>query len=267
LLLAAGTGSRLLPLTDSAPKCLTEIGGIPMLERLLNCLRHHRFKRLVVVVGHLEQDIRGFLEEHADGLKVEFIVSPKYDTTNNIYSLWMARDAIQEPFLLVESDLVFDASLLGEMLYPNHMAVSEILPWMNGTTVTADASLKLMAFHGGSESMTGDVHYKTVNIYSFSSEMWRRIVKRLDDYIRAGKVNEYYEVVFEEMAADGSLSFHCVKFDNSCWYEVDTLEDLGAAQILFSCGRERARTLSRDRASRLSSISKNQPYAPVSQRI
>lgn len=238
-----------------------------MLERLLDCLRQHRFRRLVVVVGHLEQEIRRFLEEHADGLIVEFIVSPVYDTTNNIYSLWLARDAIQEPFLLIESDLVFDASLLSEMLYPNQMAVSEILPWMNGTTVTVDASSQLMAFHGGSKSMDNAIHYKTVNIYSFSSEMWQRIGKRLDQYIRAGRVNEYYEVVFEEMAADASLSFHCVKFDNSCWYEVDTLEDLGAAQILFSSGRESARTLSRDRARRLTSSPKSKSYAPVPQSV
>jgi choline kinase len=248
LLLAAGTGSRLQPLTDSAPKCLTEVGGIPILKRLIDCLLQNRFKRLVVVVGHLEQDVRNFLDQHANGLIVDYIVSPVYKTTNNIYSLWLAREAIQEPFLLVESDLVFDASLLGEMLSPGRIAVSEMLPWMNGTTVTAHASLKLKAFHPESQSVGSDVRYKTVNICSLSLESWRRVGDRLDRFIRAGRVNEYYETVFEEMADEGSLSFQCIKFDNARWYEVDTLKDLHAAELLFPTRGEGALSLSGTRA-------------------
>lgn len=152
------------------------------------------------------------------------------------------------------------------MLYPNQMVVSEILPWMNGTTVTADAALNLTAFQIGSKNIGSEVHYKTVNIYSLSAETWRRVGDRLDRYIRAGRVNEYYEVVFEEMAAEGSLSFHCVKFDNDCWYEVDTLEDLEAAQLLFSKRREGAFSQSRDRARSLQSLSRNIIYAPIPQR-
>lgn len=204
-----------------------------MLERLLNCLRQHRFRRLVVVVGHLEQDIRDFLGHHAKDFIVDYVVSPVYKTTNNIYSLWLAREAIQEPFLLIESDLVFDPSLLGGMLYPDRIAVSDILPWMNGTTVTANASLKLMAFHLKARSKGIYSRYKTVNICSLSSESWRLVGDRLDRFIRAGRVNEYYETVFEEMAADNSLAFQCVKFDNAHWYEVDTQEDLHAAELLF----------------------------------
>ena len=248
LLLAAGTGSRLQPLTDSAPKCLTEVGGIPILKRLIDCLLQNRFKRLVVVVGHLEQDIRRFLDRHANGLIVDYIVSPVYKTTNNIYSLWLAREAVQEPFLLIESDLVFDASLLGKMLTPDRIAVSEMLPWMNGTTVTADASLKIKAFHPASQSVGSGVRYKTVNICSLSSESWRRVGDRLDRFICDGRVNEYYETVFEEMAADGSLSFQCIKFDNARWYEVDTLKDLRAAELLFPTHAEGDLSLSGTRA-------------------
>ena len=122
-LLAAGTGSRLRPITHSIPKCLTEINGIPILERLISCLRDQGFKRLVVVTGHLEQSIREFLDRYAGEMIVEYVHNPIYETTNNIYSLWLAGQAIQEPFLLVESDLIFKASLLKELLEPNKIAV------------------------------------------------------------------------------------------------------------------------------------------------
>lgn len=248
LLLAAGTGRRLKPLTDNAPKCMTEVGGISILKRLLDCLHELKFKRLVIVVGHLEQDIRKFMDRHAGDLVVDYVVSPVYKTTNNIYSLWLARQAIKEPFLLVESDLVFDASLLEEMLYPNQIAVSNMQPWMNGTTVSATASSKLTEFHLGTKSKKGDVRFKTVNIYSLSSESWRRVGNKLDQYIRAGRVGEYYEMVFKEMAADGTLSFHCVNFDNARWYEVDTLKDLQAAELLFPKHRDGALSISGYRA-------------------
>ena len=116
LLLAAGMGSRLFPLTHNAPKCLTMVSGMSILERLISNLSQHGFKRLVVVTGHLENHIREFLGTQVGNIKIDYIFSPLYKTTNNIYSLWMARKIINEPFLLLESDLVFDESLLDEML-------------------------------------------------------------------------------------------------------------------------------------------------------
>ena len=121
LLLAAGTGSRLQPLTHAAPKCLTEVNGTTILERLVGSLRELGFKRLIVVVGYLDNCIREALTSVAKDLTIEFVSSPRYRTTNNIYSLWMSRKAICEPFLLVESDLVFDEVLLEEMLEPDRI--------------------------------------------------------------------------------------------------------------------------------------------------
>ena len=101
VLLAAGRGSRLEPLTDDSPKCLTEIDGIPILERQVRCLRQLGVKRLVVVVGYLEHRIREFLEAWTDELRIDYIVSPLYRTTNNIYSLWLAREEVREPCLKI----------------------------------------------------------------------------------------------------------------------------------------------------------------------
>ena len=97
-LLAAGTGSRLRPITHSIPKCLTEINGIPILERLISCLRDQGFKRLVVVTSHLEQSIREFLDRYAGEMIVEYVHNPIYETTNNIYSLWLAGKPSRNPF-------------------------------------------------------------------------------------------------------------------------------------------------------------------------
>jgi choline kinase len=229
-LLAAGTGSRLRPLTEASPKCLTEIDGRPLLGRLVTCLRERGFKRLVVVVGHLEQRIRSFLDDCAGDLTVEYVRNPLYRATNNIYSLWLAGIELDESFMLLESDLIFDASLIRGLLLPDRIAVSRMLPWMNGTTVTMDCSGRVASFRKCRATLTGDDEYKTVNIYSFSRSTWRRVFSSLDRAIRDGRVSEYYEVVLKEMVAEGSLSLECVLFDADYWYEVDTMGDLPGAE-------------------------------------
>jgi len=177
LLLAAGTGSRLQPLTSDAPKCLTEINGIPVLARQIRYLRQWGFKRLVVVVGYLGECIREFLADHAAGLTVDFVTSPRYRTTNNLYSLWLARKEIREAFLLLECDLVFDASLLGDMLHPDKIAVSRRRPWMNGTTVTVDPFQRVTTVRVSGGAVADDFSYKNVNICSLSLASGQRVTE------------------------------------------------------------------------------------------
>jgi choline kinase len=233
LLLAAGTGSRLLPLTQDAPKCLTMVSEISILGRLVENLRLQGFKKLVVVTGHLSSIIEEFLGSKCKGMDIEYVHSPFYKTTNNIYSLWMTRHLIEEPFVLLESDLVFDHSLLSEMIHPNRLAVAGIKDWMNGTTVTIDENQKVIEFKSDTEPIQNITKYKTVNIYSFSMESWEVITKRLDEHINKGKINGYYETVFSELVNEGRLTLQAVSFDKKAWYEIDTIGDLAEAVKLF----------------------------------
>lgn len=232
LLLAAGTGSRLRPLTLDSPKCLTEVGGETILGRLVDNLCSQGFDRLVVVTGYLDHCVREFLDEYAADLKIDYVFNPVYRTTNNIYSLWLAREAIQEPFLLVESDLVFHGSMLKELLKPDRIAISRILPWMNGTTVELNSQNGVEAFHVNRDTCDTN-QYKTVNICSLSLQSWQRMIARLDSYISNNRVGEYYEAVFADMVSDGTLEFEAVFFDENRWYEVDTMDDLVEAELLF----------------------------------
>ncbi len=233
LLLAAGMGSRLFPLTKSSPKCLTLVNEKSILERLVNNLKKQGFKRLVIVTGYKNECIMDFLGSNSGDLSIEYIYSPLYLTTNNIYSLWMARNIINEPFVLFESDLVLNTSLLDEMVFPDKMAVAKMQPWLNGATVSLNKQQQVTEFHKGTTDTYTDIRYKTVNIYSFSLSSWRAIIKRLNQYISVGNVSCYYETVFAEMVADKSLSFESVSFDNKPWYEIDTINDLSEAEKLF----------------------------------
>ena len=238
LLLAAGLGSRLAPLTDAAPKCLVSMSGVPILERLVRSLDGHGFERLVIVTGYRAETIRDYLGERFGGIAVEYIVSPLFETTNNIYSLWLARQLIDEPFLLVESDVVFDEPLLEPLLQPGRIAVSRQLPWMGGTTVTLDGDGNVDAFYPPPPGVYGrhctDAgHFMAVNICSLSRDTWGEVGERLDAHVAAGQTGLFYETVFEEMAAEGSMTPAAVIFPAERWYEIDTLADLAAAELVF----------------------------------
>lgn len=240
LLLAAGTGTRLQPLTDDCPKCLTEVGGVPILGRLVSCLLAEGFTRLVVVVGFRDGQIRDYLEAHASGLTIDFVDCREYATTNNIYSLWLAGGRIREPFVLIESDLVFDSHLLGLMRTGDLVAIARFRSRLPGTTVSIDELGRVTSFRVGADPRARALGHKaralghkTVNLYSLSEATWRDVVRRLDRRIAAGQVHDYYEVVFAEMVADGSLAFQSIRFDEGRWCEIDTLDDLGVAERLF----------------------------------
>jgi NDP-sugar pyrophosphorylase family protein len=239
LLLAAGLGSRLGAVTEALPKCLVPVSGVPILERLVRALDGHGFERLVIVTGYRAETIRGYLGERFGGIAIEYILSPLFATTNNIYSLWLARQLIDEPFLLVESDVVFDEQLLAPLLQPERIAVSRQLPWMSGTTVTLDGNGKVSAFYPPPPGVYGQHctdagHFMAVNICSLARDTWGQVCERLDRHVSSGRTGFFYESVFEEMAAAGSMAPAAVIFPTEGWYEVDTPADLVAAELLFS---------------------------------
>jgi len=241
VLLAAGLGSRLAPLTDAVPKCMVPVAGMPILGRLVRCLDRLGFDRLVVVTGYKSDLIRDYLGETFGGIAVEYVVSPVFETTNNIYSLWLVRDLIDEAFLLVESDLVFDEDLLEAMLQPNRIAVSRQLPWMSGTTVTLGADGFVNAFQPAppgvyGEHCTDGDHFMAVNICSLSRDTWVEVRRRLEQHVAAGQTGDFYEVVFAEMTSDGCMAAEAVIFPTERWYEIDTVADLRAAELVFATG-------------------------------
>ena len=242
VLLAAGLGSRLAPLTDAVPKCLVAVSGVPILERLVRALDTHGFRRLIIVTGYKAETIREYLGERFGGIAVEYVLSPCFETTNNIYSLWLARRLIDEPFLLVESDVVFDEQLLAPLLESGRIAVSRQLPWMGGTTVTLDGGGNVDAFFPPPPGVYGHHctdadHFMAVNICSLARDTWGEASERLDSRVAAGQTGLFYESVFEEMAAAGSMAPAAVVFPAERWYEIDTPIDLKAAELVFPSRR------------------------------
>ena len=134
--------------------------------------------------------------------------------------------------MLVECDLVFEPEMLKGLFTADTLAISRVLPWMNGTTVEINKANMVTKFCV-SQEQANENRYKTVNICSLSEKSWSKVLAGLDRYVRDQRVGEYYEAVFADLVDDRALELGAVFFDESAWYEVDTALDLREAELMF----------------------------------
>ena len=112
VILAAGMAKRLRPLTDTTPKCLLKIGQKSLLERTFNALKSVGVTQFVVVTGYLHEQIEDFLTNRYPQEDILFEHNAVFESTNNIYSLWLAMKYVKgKEFLLLDSDILFDPIL------------------------------------------------------------------------------------------------------------------------------------------------------------
>ena len=242
IILAAGMGRRLGEKTRENTKCMVEVNGVKLIDRLLAQLSQQNLTRVIIVVGYQGQRLIDYIGNSYEGkLKIEYANNPIYDRTNNIYSLSLVKDKMQEDdTLLIESDLIFSERLFPMILenpYPNLALVAKYETWMDGTMVRIDADQNIVNFISKEAFDYADVdsYYKTVNIYKFSREFSRqKYVPFLEAYTKAVGNNEYYENVLRILSTLNSHSMKALPIGSEKWYEIDDKQDLDIAEALFA---------------------------------
>ena len=241
IILAAGMGKRLGEYTKNNTKCMVPVNGTRLIDRLLGQLSKLHLNRVVIVVGYEGKKLMNYLGDSYQGLKIEYVDNPVYDKTNNIYSLFLARDKmVKDETILVESDLIFQDgmfNLLVDNPYPNLALVAKYESWMDGTMVKIDENNNIINFITKEAFNYNDIdnYYKTVNIYKLSSEFSRnKYVPFLEAYSKAMGNNEYYENVMRIIAFLDSHDLKALPITNEKWYEIDDKQDLDIAEALFA---------------------------------
>ena len=235
-------GRRLGELTKENTKCMVPVNGVTLIDRLLGQLSGLKLNRVVIVVGYQGQKLIDYIgHRYDDKLKIEFTENPIYDKTNNIYSLSMVKDKLQEDdTLLIESDLIFSDRFFPMILenpYPNLALVAKYESWMDGTMVRLDEEQHIVNFISKEAFDYSDVdsYYKTVNIYKFSKDfLQHKYVPFLDAYTKAVGNNEYYENVLRIISLLNSHNMKALPVGNEKWYEIDDKQDLDIAEALFA---------------------------------
>ena len=256
IILAAGIGSRLVPFTEHTPKCLVTVNDIPILCNTLTHLADTGVEETVIVVGYLKEKIYEQIGKSFNGMKISYIESDRYETTNNIYSLWLAREHLSEDVLLLDSDVFFERSLLENMFTNGHRniaAVARHQSWMSGTVVSLDKEGNIQAlletrYQGPQFDYSGV--FKTLNVYLLRRDFLNdQFVPRLESFISAGDVNQFYEVIFHAMAYSDQHSMTALMCDNIKWFEIDDENDRLTAEYMFASPEERYEVVDREHGS------------------
>ncbi len=244
IILAAGMGKRLKELTSNATKCMVEVNGEMMIHKTLMHLEKLNLNKIVLVVGYEGQQLMDYVNSLGLKTPVEYVVNDVYDKTNNIYSLYLAKEyLLQDDTLLLESDLVYEEAVIRKLVdtpYPSLVLVDKFESWMDGTCITVDEDDNITSFVSKREFdfTKTDEYYKTVNLYKFSKNFSEKYyVPFLEAYCNAMGLNEYYEQVLKVITFLGDLEIKAVKLNGEKWYEIDDMQDLDIAESLLA-GKE-----------------------------
>lgn len=254
IILAAGMGKRLGELTQNNTKCMVKVNGVTLIERLLRQLENVQcpepLSRIVIVTGYEGRKLREYVDTLGIKCAIEYVDNPIYATTNNIYSLYLAKDYLmREDTLLFESDLIMEDSVIERIVqnpYPSLALVDKFESWMDGTVVTLDYEDNIKSFIPGSKfshEVTED-YYKTVNIYKFSKDFsTSHYVPFLAAYSKALGNNEYYEQVLRVIALLDKPEIKALRLSGEAWYEIDDVQDLDIAESMFCKPEEKLKKM------------------------
>ena len=239
IILAAGRGERLRPITDTVPKCLVPVNGRPILEYQLAALSGSGIRKCVIVVGYLASQVEERFGSSYGGMDISYVLNQDFSSTNNMYSLWLSRHEVDDDILLLEGDLLFEAGIISDLLNTRFLDTAVLDNFdlsMDGTVVIGRgnqaARMVLKVKQTAEFDYSGAL--KTVNIYTFSkATMNEFVLPCAADYISSGDKNQFYEAVIADLIDRGDLTLRIHLTDGRLWREIDTPDDLIRAEADF----------------------------------
>lgn len=241
VILAAGMGKRLGNLTKNGTKCLVKVNGKALIEYAIESLLAANIEKIIIVVGHEAEGLIKYINNIFPVVNIEYVTNPVFDKTNNIYSLWLAREYFrQDDTILLESDVIFDSSIIDELVNNEDRdvaLVSKFESWMDGTVAVLDESDSIVSVIDKKHFKWGDTgdYYKTVNVYKFSKEFsTQHYLPFVEAYLASLGANEYYEQVLKVIVFLENSGLKGMRISARRWYEIDDPHDLHIAETLFA---------------------------------
>jgi len=231
LILAAGQGTRIRAIHGDHPKCLLRVDGRTILDHQLDCLCIAGIREVGIIVGYeKEQIIRHVRSRYRDSsLRLSFIENPPFASTNNMYSLWQARDWVgQESFVCLNADVIFNSRIVSTALTSNAPVSMIVDPeWRDETmkVIIRGDRVVQMSKRIPKETFSGTY----IGVTVFSAEVNSHLFERLGQLADAGRVNEFFNVAVQQLSDEGvHVSF--TNAEGLPWAEIDDPADLAFAQ-------------------------------------
>lgn len=248
IILAAGLGSRLGELTKECTKCMVKINGITLIERMLRQLDRYGMDRIIIVTGYKSDILKDYVQNLRINTPVVFVDNSDYRHTNNIYSLWLTREFLEEmDSLVLESDMIFEDRVIEKMLAVDNGCgtfVARPRPWMDGSIVKLDKDNNIVYFVDDEEVKRIDPSYyhKIVSIYKFKKRyVSEKYMTYLNEYVKKNKDNNLYESLLKVIDLDVEKKIPAEILDEEQWYEINDIQDMDIAESMFADGNEKVR--------------------------
>lgn len=233
IILAAGMGSRLHPMTETMPKCMVSVKGRPLLLNALDKLAATgKVDSVMVVCGYMADVIQKGVGCAHQGMKIEYVANDKYDTTNNVYSLYLVGDWVKSDCLLLECDLFYGQDLIDTIMAGEADCDILVSPYnretMNGTVIFAEnRAARSLVIKAHQDAGVDYGHaYKTVNVYRLKEKFFNgKLMPALQNYVHTGNLQSYYELVLGSLIYYRNDDIKICVIDESRWHEIDDMQD------------------------------------------
>lgn len=234
IILAAGQGKRLLPLTKVLPKTMLKVGNTPIIDHILNSINLNLINEILIVVGHNKEVVMNHLKNDFKGMPIKYVDNPKHAETNSLYSLWLARKFFKEKIVIINADTLFHKKILENLINSKYSAalaiddtISVPLP-DEAMKVTienkkiVDVSKTILA-----EKTNGDA----IGIYKFSEESLKVLIDELDHLVSKSVTKQLFTYAVTNIL--NKTDIYSVSTEGRAWIEIDDQNDLNMAQNLI----------------------------------
>jgi len=231
VILAAGRGTRIRTIHGDRPKCLISCHGETILDHQITGLFAAGVREIGIVVGYESEQILSYVCARYSGKigRFRFLFNPRYESTNNIYSLWVAREWVKgEPFLCLNADVLCDPEILRPAV-ATEAPISMIVDpeWRDETmkVVIREGRVTRMSKRISPQEYSGTY----IGITTFSAEVQSRFFRAMGSLISAGRVNEFFNVAVQDLA-DRGVVVGSTSTMGLPWAEIDDPADLAFAR-------------------------------------
>lgn len=227
---AAGIGSRLRPYTEEAPKALVPINGTPLIWHTMRRLAKAKVSEVVVVCGYKSEMLRASLEACPDTPPLRFVENPGFASTNSIVSLALTKPFWDEPFCVIDGDVLVGYDLLRRMLDSPRDVLA-----VDTSKAYADIDMKVRIQDGRAIDFGKDLEPSPHQGEFFGVSRWSganaaRFSSAIDEMLAAGRVGDWYEFAMRKLAIEHGLDILDATSDE--WAEVDSAQDVPTAIAL-----------------------------------
>ncbi|MCC2631316.1 MAG: hypothetical protein K0S20_15 [Patescibacteria group bacterium] len=235
VILAAGIGSRLRPHTDTKPKSLIEVSGVPMMERMIKAIREAGITEIIIVTGYREEYLKDFISSTFPDLSVMYVRNNEYLTTNTGYSLHLAKESIGESdFVKFDADVVFEPAILKALLEsPRSAFTVDTNINLDAEEVKVRVDAENVVINIGKDIDPSIAAGESIGMEKITADTATRLFPILKEMAEDPASHQlYYESAYDRLLEMGE-QFGIVDITGKTWVEIDTHEDLALANTLF----------------------------------